>query len=154
MNYHEGFWNGEKAQFRVVVIVVGDEPNELIAFLGQSRPNLKRYLWFVPFVGQQRQAVEVVYNGTSFFLDNSDGSGVRKVTLGFGSPGWGHRSVYPKEVLHEVPKESWQEWSLAVRDIVEAEIREGWLAIDRDGYLEHLKDMESLKQSFNKIWRR
>jgi hypothetical protein len=43
--------------------------------------------------GTERCAVEVNYGDQRFYLDNENGSAWLKVTLGFGGPEWGHRSL-------------------------------------------------------------
>jgi hypothetical protein len=104
------FWNGELCEARKVVVVVADN---LAA----------RLYWARPFVGQQRNAVEVKYGNQIFYLDDDSfketnpeaialferhgiknelspaGSGWRKVTNGGGSPGFGHRSLEIERVV-------------------------------------------------------
>lgn len=84
----ETFWNGEPVFCRKVLIVVGDP--------GFYHPNS----WVVDIVGQEREAVEVTRPGEgSFYLDNEDGSGWRKVTVGKGSPAYGHRNLPAAQVI-------------------------------------------------------
>ena len=73
------FWNGEPAECRKVIIRVGTVPVST--------------WWCNGVEGTQRKAVEVRYYDETFFLDNEDGSGWRKVTFGRGSPSWGHSSL-------------------------------------------------------------
>ncbi len=103
------FWNGERCEARIVRVVVADCPSA-IAY------------WARPYVGQEREAVEVVYDGGVFYIDNeahepgeqeaaflahrgvrplrtADGDGWRKVTEGRGSPRVGHRSLTIERVL-------------------------------------------------------
>lgn len=60
------------------------------------------HYWARELVGQERELVEVTYNGHTFYLDNEadprnpesqPGAAWRKVTAGAGSPGYGHREV-------------------------------------------------------------
>ena len=101
------FWNGEPCQARRVHVIVADAPE----FSGY---------WARPLVGEERSAVEVVYGGQTFYLDNEadeasaesrvvtlpggrevkiesvagyDGWAWDKVTKGQGSPGLGHRTL-------------------------------------------------------------
>lgn len=80
------YWNGERCEARKVTITVADG--------GHERG------WYRPFIGQQRDAVEVTYAGQTFYLDDAElgpdaaGAGWRKVTEGHGGPSWGHRSLY------------------------------------------------------------
>ena len=69
------YWNGERCEARCVRIVVpewedGDPPKA----------------WWLNHVGETRNAVEVSYGQQRFVLDNNDGSGWLKVTVGRGSP--------------------------------------------------------------------
>lgn len=148
--YHDGFWNGEHALFRVIVAVVGDEPEELTEHFKKHRPDSKRYLWFTPFIGETRQVVEVVYSGEPFYLDNADGTGLYKVTKGNGSPGCYHASVYPSEILHVVPEEHWQHTNESLRQIVRDEVNERWMGIDPEGYSEHKERMKALEEGLKK----
>lgn len=129
----ETFWNGEPARARRCRVVVrewreGDPPRA----------------WWRPYVGMVREAVEVGYEGVTFYLDDegfpvsgaerralaaqareladsthgrlsledalsrvggdrervgSPGWGWRKVTLGFGGPGFGHADVAVDRVV-------------------------------------------------------
>lgn len=74
------FWNGERCEARRVRVIVGNEGRF-------ERP------WFLPFVGQEREAVEVTYGRSTFYLDDEGGKGWAKVTEGRGSPQWGHSSL-------------------------------------------------------------
>lgn len=80
------YWNGERCEARRVRVIVGDS--------GQFPCP-----WFRSIVGQERDAVEVTYNGSTFYLDNENGSGWGKVTGGRGSPNYGHRSLDVERVL-------------------------------------------------------
>lgn len=97
------FWNGEPCPARQVRVIVADDP----------RFDL---YWARPYVGQERDAVEVTYSGSTFYLDDdghapagkeaeflrsrgvepeadAPGQGWAKVTLGRGSWRFGHRSL-------------------------------------------------------------
>lgn len=91
------YWNGERCQARLVIGIVDKAP--------------RKTWWCAGLEGQQREVVEVSYGGQKIYLDNEAleseddprlavaGSGWRKVTLGRGSPQWGHRSVPIKRVV-------------------------------------------------------
>lgn len=79
------WWNGEPAECRRVRVVVGKS----------ERPTW----WCADLEGTTRNAVEVKYAGQTFYLDNADGNGWAKVTVGRGSPGYGHASLPVAEVL-------------------------------------------------------
>lgn len=49
--------------------------------------------WARPFIGQERPAVEVIYDGRTFYLDDEGDKGWRKVTFGGGSPRVGHKNL-------------------------------------------------------------
>lgn len=105
-------WNGEPCEARKVVVVVADNP---------EAPNY----WARPFVGQERNAVEVTYGGATFYLDDEGyestaqerellrrygfaapeqvgypGWGWAKVMAG-GGPGQGHASLRVERVVRE-----------------------------------------------------
>ena len=73
------YWNGEPAAARKVRVTVGPSP-------------VKTW-WCAPLEGTEREAVEVTYYGEVFYLDNEDGSGWAKVTVGRGSPVFGHAEL-------------------------------------------------------------
>lgn len=73
------FWNGEPCTARKVEVTVGKSPRST--------------WWCADLEGKKRQAVEVEYNGSKFYLDNEDGSGWHKVTVGRGSPAFYHASI-------------------------------------------------------------
>lgn len=89
-NTHAGFWNGEPATFRRVVVRVGK--------------SLRPTWWCATLEGKTRKAVEVSYGDKNFFLDDENGSGTAKVTIGRGSPQVYHASLPDDSVvLHERP---------------------------------------------------
>lgn len=146
---YPGFWNGEPAKFRVVNIIIGPEPEELKAQIEKNMKR-KRFLWFVPFIGQEREAVEVC-SWQKFYIDNKDGSGVKKVVEGKGSPRYGHRSIYPAQVLNEIPKENWSRHWPALTDRIEEEIDIAWRKIDPEGYNQMKEETEALRQTIMKM---
>lgn len=82
------FWNGEPVPAVKTRVVVADAPH----FPGY---------WARPLVGEMRDAVRVTYAGRTFYLDNADGSGWRKVTDGRGSPRWGHGELAVEREVFE-----------------------------------------------------
>lgn len=148
---HDGFWNGEPAKFRVVNIVVGQEPKQNRDHFEKHYPGQKRYMWFVPFIGQTFQAIEITYQGEIWYIDNSNGTGLYKVTKGMGSPSCGHASIYPQTVLDEVHPKDWiDSISKEFADNREKEIGEFWMSIDPENYRKHLEKMKALKEMINK----
>lgn len=148
---HDGFWNGEPAKFRVVNIIVGQEPKQSREHFEKHYPGQKRYMWFIPFMGQTFQAVEITYQGETWYIDNSTGTGLYKVTKGMGSPTCGHASIYPKSVLEEVHPSQWNDF--INKDLIESrekEIEEFWLSVDPEDYPKHLEKMKALRDFINK----
>jgi hypothetical protein len=106
-------WNGEPCEARKVVVVVADASE------------VPQY-WARDLVGAERNAVEVVYAGDTFYLDDEphgegeareielrpgvtttlvsevghDGWGWEKVVAG-GSPRMGHRNLHVERVVRE-----------------------------------------------------
>lgn len=74
------FWNGEPCTAVKGVGVVAENPNN-------------KHYWARDLVGMMIQVVRVTYGGAAFDIDNRDGSGWRKVTVGGGSPRYRHRNV-------------------------------------------------------------
>lgn len=85
MASEQTYWNGEPCEARLVEVIVGKPP----------RPTW----WCADLEGQTRKAVEVDYHGQKFYLDNDDGSGWHKVTVGRGSPNFFHASIPITRVL-------------------------------------------------------
>jgi hypothetical protein len=82
------YWNGERTPARRVRVIVGPSP----------RPTW----WCAGLAGTEREAVEVRYGEQPpFYLDNENGSGWAKVTIGRGSPEWGHSGLPVERVLNE-----------------------------------------------------
>lgn len=73
------YWNGDACEAKCVRVVVGLAPAPT--------------WWCAGMRGTERNAVRVKQGDDIFYLDNEDGSGWAKVTLGYGSPQWGHRSL-------------------------------------------------------------
>lgn len=72
------FWNGEPCAAKRVRVVVG---------------KARSTWWCANLEGTVREAVRVEYGGSAFYLDNENGSGWYKVTIGRGSPQVGHSSL-------------------------------------------------------------
>lgn len=103
------FWNGEPCEARLVTVIVGRAP--AVSW------------WCAELVGTERKAVEVIYDGKTFYLDDDvwtedmepattrehrltfgmpfdsrePGHAWEKVTTGLGSPRWPHSSLPVKE---------------------------------------------------------
>ncbi len=80
MSKTKTYWNGESAHASKVYVTVADK-------------GTFKYPWFKDLVGHVRKAVEVVYGGHCFYLDDEDGRGWQKVTTGKGDPLLGHREL-------------------------------------------------------------
>lgn len=72
-------WNGEPCTARRITAVVADNT----AF---------PMYWARHLVGTRRNILEVTYAGSTFYLDDEDGSAWNKVTHG-GSPRWSHNNI-------------------------------------------------------------
>jgi len=81
-NYHNETWDGQHITCRVVIITVADQPQF-------------KYYWARPYVGQQRQVLEIQSKDTTFYIDNEGGHGIFKV-VGGAHMGKGHRSIIPE----------------------------------------------------------
>lgn len=81
------YWNGEPTPCRIVRVIVGESPVPT--------------WWCAKLAGTEREAVEVTYGRERFYLDNEGGIGWAKVTLGRGSPQYGHSSLPVAHVLGE-----------------------------------------------------
>lgn len=118
------YWNGEACDARLVRVTVADAPEF-------------RLYWARPYIGTQRDAVEVRFAGAVFYLDDDEhrptgeealflirrgipiqtsppGSGWAKVTLGHGSPQFAHRSleIEPGSVTEREHEHDWQPYGL------------------------------------------
>lgn len=150
MAIQKGYWNGEPAEFRVVLITVGPEPEHLSSHIAKHSPGLKRYLWFVPFIGKLRQAIQVIQGSDVFYLDNEDGSGFEKVTIGMGSPKWAHRSVYSEKLVSHIPDDKIiAKFSQFRKRLIDEQVQNYWLGIDPEGYRAHMEmeKIEGLKRA-------
>jgi hypothetical protein len=76
-------WDGVPIDCRVVEITMADEKQF-------------KWYWGRPYVGQQRQALEITTpRGSKFYIDNQDGGGIFKVING-GGMRLGHRGLIPE----------------------------------------------------------
>lgn len=82
------WWNGDPAEGRRVRVIVADCETQTD-------------YWARQYVNTARDAVEVTYQGRTFYLDDQDGEGYAKVTQGKGAPYWPHRGLCVKEVLED-----------------------------------------------------
>lgn len=86
------WWNGELAPCRKVLALIADDPSFPHYWAREEG-----------LVGQEIPAVEVSYAGHVFYLDDRTGSAWRKVTIGKGSPQYGHASITPAAVRERPP---------------------------------------------------
>ena len=77
-------WNGEPAKGRKVDVVVADNPD------------FPTY-WAKEWIGHVRPAVEILYEGRTFYIDDEHGKGWNKVMAG-GLPRYGHKSLAVSDV--------------------------------------------------------
>lgn len=159
---HDGFWNGEPAKYRAVMLKVEDQTKEEIAHFKKHHPNRKQYMWFKPYVGGYMEAIEVYYKEHGqygsldiekdiepFYLANIDGTGLYKVTKGMGSPQCGHMSINGK-VTSYIGSDNTTHTTKELRDSVEKEIDNWWIIEGGDDYIKHKKDMDDLTEMINK----
>jgi len=78
------YWNGEKAECKKCSLIVADSTKQFPQH------------WAKHLIGKRVDAVEVIYGGHKWYLYNDDGTGWIKVTLGKGSPMYGHAEVSPE----------------------------------------------------------
>jgi len=142
--YHKGFWNGESALFRIFQGVVGPEPEWQTRQIEKISPGLKRYLWFVPFIGTERQMVEVLADGEVFYLDNEDGTGLYKVTKGGGCFTCAHASVYPSAIKRYLLESEWNVYTPTLQAQVRENIEEAWMKLDPEGFTEYMERMKKV----------
>ena len=84
----KAYWNGQPTKARRVIVKVGTCEKETY--------------WYHGLEGTERKAVEVTHDDYSFFLDDEDGGGWLKVTLGRGGPDYGHSGLpQDSKVLRE-----------------------------------------------------
>lgn len=152
MKVYDGFWNGEPAKFSVVHIVIGPEPeHQRMAAEKALLPDRKRFLWFVPLIGQICQAVHLTQGGQDFYMFNGDGTALEKVTHGLGSPRFGHRSVYPEKVIDSVEPAHWIKYSKHLCIQLDNQVDEGWMKIDPEGYPKHKEESRRLFEEIMKM---
>jgi hypothetical protein len=85
-------WNYEPCSATRVLVIVDDAP-EFPSY------------WARDLIGKERFAVEVIYNGQTFYIDDEDGSGWFKVTNG-GGPEYRHGNLRVKHVIQKL-EHSW-----------------------------------------------
>lgn len=111
MTTERTYWNGEPCKARIVRVIVADTGDFPL-------------YWAKPYVGTEREAVEIAYNGRTFYIDNEEhspspgeteamrrfglpaafcprGEGWDKVTSGRGSPTRAHRSLQIERVVED-----------------------------------------------------
>lgn len=79
------YWNGERCEAKRVVVRVGTV--------------LEPTWWCAGMEGTERKAVRVRYQGETFFIDDEDGFGWRKVTVERGGPHAAHASLPGDSVI-------------------------------------------------------
>lgn len=144
MELFTGKWDNKPCFYRVVILTV-----DKLAFLDDELKDPVRYPWYIPFVGQQRQAVEVHPDGGDvFYLDNEDGSGLVYIMGGSMLKGPDLRCIYPVHlsVLAVRDKLEWIKYFPALRDRIEEDIDIAWRKIDADGYNNWKESIADKKQ--------
>lgn len=134
----KGFWNyTEEIEYTVI----------LVKLLKQLSPPLH---WQNAFEGQERQVVAITCKRTDgskeqFWIDNEDGSGLRKIEKGGGPDSYSaHLGSF--EFIRELPESEWQEYSPLIHKL-QREICDNW---QRTNYPEDFKRMEALRKMINK----
>jgi hypothetical protein len=128
----QGFWNfTEPVQYRVLNVEFLPVPETLLH-------------WQNAFVGQTGQVLEINYAGKSFYIDNRDGSGLRKIEAG-GGPNSMSRHVGSMVVLGELQEKDWQAWDPAICEDLEKKV----VAWQKANHPEEFKKLQALKDAWN-----
>lgn len=106
------YWNGIKCEMEVIRIRLIESNDVPLLY------------WGKPFYGQDRQAIRVFAQGGSFVIDNEDGMGYNKLTVGMGSPRYGHRSIFAYEEIGTEAPIDIIKWNPMTHDFIEHKIRE------------------------------
>lgn len=86
----KALWQNEQCDVKVLKIKILPSPEDPVCYWGKV------------FYYQERQALLVTQGSQQFLIDNEDGTGYLKVTVGLGSPSYGHRSIFNYEIVEEV----------------------------------------------------
>lgn len=90
----EGYWNNEDATVRCCRIIQEDgEPRRAV----EVRPHE------VEISGNRTRSERTMKLGAPIYLDDEDGSGWARVTVGRGSVGWPSREIKIQRVLEYLP---------------------------------------------------
>lgn len=101
--------------------------------------------WQNAFVGEERQIVEIMHENDCFYIDNGDGSGLKKIAEGGGFRSY-HASVDNFDLIRELPEDEWQQPDPVKREEDKRKV-EAW---QRENYPEHFRQLERLMKSFKR----
>ncbi len=86
------YWNGRPCPCTRVLVTVGAPPDRQVPLA-----------WWAGMEGTERRAVEVRAPGQPpYYLDDENGEGWSKVTVGKGLPNHGHRAIWPERVIRDL----------------------------------------------------
>lgn len=129
----DGFWNGEPASFTVISYEVLRNEN--------------KNHWQNMFVGEKRQGVLITQYDQSWLIDNQHGDGYCKVTIGMGSPRYGHKSVVEHNVLGCLPESEWKTVYNSMMITKEGNDHDQWIQTNSP---EDWKKIEGLRKMIEK----
>jgi hypothetical protein len=128
--YHDGYWNGESAKFRLILAKIHH----------QSQPKMH---WQNAFVDTTRQVVEIIYGGRRFYIDNFYGLGIHKVTKGLGSPAQSHYAIGAFTFIKEISVSDSEDFNVSFMNIDQG-IIDAWQA---EHHPEDYKRSQNLKET-------
>jgi len=130
------YWDGKKVEIEVIRIRLVDSPDVPLLY------------WGKPFYGEERQAIRVFTESGSFVIDNEDGMGYRKVTVGYGSFTSAHRSVFAYEEIGPEAPIDIKPWNPMKYEYIEHKIR-SWQEANHPEEAKKMRMLEATIDNMN-----
>jgi hypothetical protein len=143
--FWNGFWDKEECGFRVLEIIVGKTPENIQKMYEDANPGKRRYPWYEAFIGENMQVIEIHANNIKWFINNSDGKGLVKLTNVVGKDDYGHKGIYAEKIIREVPMKEWVRHNQFKEQELNDKIDAFFMKAEPFLYPKHKEEMISLR---------
>ena len=144
--YWNGFWDKQDCKFRVVEAIVAPTPPKIAEMKSEQNKGDRRFEWYEMFVGKQLQMIEISHNNIEWFINNSDGKGLKKVSNMVGLNDFGHKGCYAEKIIGEVLPGKWITYNEGKEMKLNAEVEEYFMKEEPFLYPKHKLYMEELRE--------
>ncbi len=142
----KGFWDKKECKFRIVEAIVASTPENILKQQESDTPGKRRFPWYEPFIGKKIQMVEIHANNIVWYINNSDGKGLKKISNIIGEEEYGHKGVYVDEIISQIPYPKWETYTEKKEFDLNTEVSDYFTRVDPFLWAKHDQEVKQLRE--------